>query len=146
MKVTVPWLSLLVVFSCKSWIFVAGFQNCCGFRRSFNREMTEDRIIMWRYRDEFWLCWRKSQNDPWFREVKILLKLFMFHTFYLPKWCGKNFLMGNQVCHLSCLSGYITHRIQYINCCTSDYSFWHFWQNLDYVDWLLKVTKDFRLN
>lgn len=89
------------------WIFVAGFQNCCGLRRSFNREMPEDRIIMWRFRDEFWLCWRKSQNDPWFREVKILLKLFMFHTFYLPKWCGKNLSHGK-----SSLSSFMSLRMR----------------------------------
>lgn len=35
-----------------------------------------------------------SKTDPFFREVKIFCKLFIFHTFYLPKQCGINLSPG----------------------------------------------------
>lgn len=95
-------------------------------------------------RDEFCLCWRKLQNDPWFREVKILLKLFKFHSFNLPKWHGEICLGGNQLCHVSYLW---EHCIQYMHLSTSEYASWHFWQNSDCMDCSLKVTKNpFKLN
>lgn len=57
---------------------------------------------------------------------RFCLSFLCFIHFICLSGVGKICLMGNQVCHLSCLSGCVTHRIQYINHCTSDYSFRHF--------------------
>lgn len=119
-------------------------------RSSFNREMAGDRMVRWRSGHE-------SVMNPGFvgRNCKVILNskksgfslsFLCFIHFICLNGVGKICHMGNQVCCLSCLSGHIKHHIQYINHCTSEYALWCFWQNLYYMDWLLKVTKHLKLN